>query len=184
MLFCLLHSQGHRYVQSYHVFNTWLTRWTIRRWCVPLGWSTDVSSWRRLVAVTSRARPWSVRLWRGDAWKNQRTSFFSGTVKHAKEVVEHERELRATVSHPVAAGWDAQCVWCRVMISGHRRRGLADGEQRVACRPIRTKPMSTARYVPRELLGADSTNRRGPIPGQQTYPATGVTEGTYRVFSQ
>ena len=30
-------------------------------------------------------------------------------------------------------------------ISGHRRRGLADGEQRVALHPIRTEPKSTAR---------------------------------------
>ena len=34
-------------------------------------------------------------------------------------------------------------------ISGHRRRGLADGEQRIALRPIRTKPKSTACCVPR-----------------------------------
>ena len=36
-----------------------------------------------------------------------------------------------------------------VTISGHLRRRLADGEQRVALRPIRTEPESTARCVPR-----------------------------------
>ena len=35
------------------------------------------------------------------------------------------------------------------MISSHHRRCLADGQKRVALRPIRTKPKLTARCVPR-----------------------------------
>ena len=48
-------------------------------------------------------------------------------------------------------------------ISSHRRRGLADGEQRVACRPIRTKPVSTAHCVPRVSQRDVITICRGPI---------------------
>ena len=47
------------------------------------------------------------------------------------------------------------------MISVHRRRGLADGEQRVACRPVRTKSVSTARCVPCAPEGAVSAHWRG-----------------------
>ena len=42
-------------------------------------------------------------------------------------------------------------------ISGHCRHGLADGEQRVALRPIITNPESTARCVPRAPLRVVST---------------------------
>ena len=50
-------------------------------------------------------------------------------------------------------------------ISGHRRHGLADGEQRVALRPIKAKAESTARCGPRA-------------------PQRVVSKGAYRVFSQ
>ena len=46
------------------------------------------------------------------------------------------------------AGEDALGVGDRTMISSHRRRGFADGKQRVTHRPISTEPKSTARCVP------------------------------------
>ena len=39
---------------------------------------------------------------------------------------------------PAITGWDARCVWQRAMISGHRRHGLAGGEQWEAC--VRSGP--------------------------------------------
>ena len=51
----------------------------------------------------------------------------------------------------------------RVPGSGHRMRGLADGEQRVACRLIRANPVSMALCVPRVPRGAVSTNCWGLI---------------------
>ena len=77
------------------------------------------------------------------------------------------------------------------MISGHRSRGLANSEQRVAGRPIGTKPVSTAHCIPRAPQGAVSTNCRGPINRANYLPrprepfkresawlADGATEGT------
>ena len=50
---------------------------------------------------------------------------------------------------PAAARGDALEVGDRETISGHRKRGLADGKQWVAHRPTRTEPGSTVRCVPR-----------------------------------
>ena len=50
----------------------------------------------------------------------------------------------------VSKGWSGA-------IFGHLRRSLADGEQSVALRPIRTKPVSTARCVPPKPQRAVST---------------------------
>ena len=59
----------------------------------------------------------------------------------------------------------------RVTISGHRRRGLAEGEQRVARCPLRTELKSTVRCVPSAPQIALSTiacqgreNRSNEIP--------------------
>ena len=57
----------------------------------------------------------------------------------------------------VAAGGDARCVRRHTTISSHRRLGLVGGEQRVACRPIRTEPVSPALCVPRASRGVLST---------------------------
>ena len=62
-----------------------------------------------------------------------------------------------------AARGDAQCDRRRATISSHRRRGFVGDEQRVARRPIRTEPMSTALCVPRVPQGAVSTHWRGQI---------------------
>ena len=50
--------------------------------------------------------------------------------------------------HAPAAGGDGLDVGDRRMNSDHRRRGLADGEQRVAHHAKTTEPGSTVRYVP------------------------------------
>ena len=71
-----------------------------------------------------------------------------------------------TIHAPAAAGWDARCVRRHASISGHRRRGLADGEQSVVLCPIWTAPESTARW---HLTGTSKScqhNWRGLIPGQ------------------
>ena len=49
------------------------------------------------------------------------------------------------------------------MIASHRRHGLADGEQWIAQRLIRTEPGSTAHCVPRTLQGTVSIIDGGPI---------------------
>ena len=49
----------------------------------------------------------------------------------------------------VAAREKARCDRRLTTISGHRRRGFVGGEQRVAHRPTRNEPVSTARCVPR-----------------------------------
>ena len=49
---------------------------------------------------------------------------------------------------PVFVGGDALGVEDRATISGHRRRGLEDGENWVEHRPLRIEPGSTARCVP------------------------------------
>ena len=82
-----------------------------------------------------------------------------------------------------------------VTISGHRRRGLVDGEQRVAFRPIRTEPESTMSCSPPAPQRAICTNEgpdAGPTVSQSRryrsneIPHTweGVTKGTGGVFSQ
>ena len=58
---------------------------------------------------------------------------------------------------------DAKGVRRHEAISGHRRRGLVDGKQRVACHPMRTKPVSMARCVPRAPQRNVSTICRVPI---------------------
>ena len=81
---------------------------------------------------------------------------FCEAVMLSKEVAERDRERFATDSR-LSRG-DARCVRRQTTISGHRRRGLVDGEQRVARHPIRTEPVSTACCVPREPQGAVSTH--------------------------
>ena len=61
-------------------------------------------------------------------------------------------------------------------ISGHRRRGFAGGEQRVACRPIRTEPVSTAHCVPRAPQRAVSNCCSGPISGQLSAGVAGSVQ--------
>ena len=51
-------------------------------------------------------------------------------------------------------------------ISGHFKRGLADGEQWLARRPIRTGLESTARCASRASQRAVTTTEGGSIPGQ------------------
>ena len=53
-----------------------------------------------------------------------------------------------------ALGKDTGALGISVMISGHRKRELADGEQRGALRLIKNRPESTARCVPRAPLTA------------------------------
>ena len=74
------------------------------------------------------------------------------------------------------------------MISGHRRRGLADGEHRVTLRPIRTKPESKARWVPRVPQRAVSTTEDARywancLPGsrEQFKRGTGGVLATYAI---
>ena len=84
----------------------------------------------------------------------------------------------------------------RASISGHRRRGLAGDEQRVARRPIRTKPVRRrvvfhARLKELSVIAVGPRHRANCLPGSRdpfkrdtAHPGTWVTEGTYRVFSQ
>ena len=65
-----------------------------------------------------------------------------------------------------------------VTISGHRRRGLADGDQRVALRPIKTRPESTACCVPRSK--SSQYIRRSPIAGQTSVGVSGTVQTWYR----
>ena len=101
------------------------------------------------------------------------------------KVVEHELEWLALPTHAstVAKG-DALCAGSHATISDHRRRGLAGGEQRVACRLIRTEPVSRRRQ--HSLKGPDNgptiCRGRGIRSNQTAYPGTWAIQGTYRVF--
>ena len=112
-------------------------------------------------------------------------TFFCEVVMLAKEVAKHERERLAADMYPCRRVGDARCVRRLAAIFGYSRRGLADGEQRVACCPIRTKS--------RAPQGAVSTNCRGPInrvncltgprepfKGQTACLSDGATEETGR----
>ena len=82
------------------------------------------------------------------------------------------RTCRLPSLTPTAIGWDSWFVGLHASISGHRRRGLADGVQWVARCLIRTEPLSTARCVLRVPQGAVNTRWKGLISGQHCAAGT------------
>ena len=99
---------------------------------------------------------------------------FCEAVMLAKEGAEYERERLAEGK--------ARCAERHATISGHRRRGLAGGEQQVVRRPITTEPVSTARCVPRVPQGAVSTHCRGPVSGQLSAGVAGSARTRHRAL--
>ena len=137
-------------------------RKSIRWWCAPLGWSTAVTCWRRSAVVTSYGRHWS-RL------------FCVGARRYGKPSLPFKEESGRYINlqtRNLAATRARVDVWRAALgvasISGYRRRGLADGEKRVALRWTRTELESTERSVPH--VHKLSAQWKGPDTGYTYLP--------------